>query len=31
VRAQGEILIGSVKMDLIKTTGLMAPLNTVKK
>lgn len=30
VRAQGEILIGSVKMDLIKTTNLAASLNKVK-
>jgi hypothetical protein len=30
VRAQGEILIGSVKMDLIKTTNLMTSLNKVK-
>lgn len=30
VRAQGEILIGSIKMDLIKTSGLMTTLNTTK-
>lgn len=31
VRAQGEILIGSVKMDLIKTSGLVTSLNKVSK
>ncbi len=30
VRAQGEILVGSIKMDLIKVTGLVANLNLVK-
>ncbi|MDQ3112084.1 MAG: DUF3108 domain-containing protein [Bacteroidota bacterium] len=30
VRAQGEILVGSVKMDLIKTSGLMTTLNIAK-
>lgn len=30
VRAQGEILIGSVKMDLIKTSGLGTKLNLAK-
>jgi hypothetical protein len=30
VRAQGEILVGSIKMDLIKTTGLSATMNFAK-
>jgi hypothetical protein len=30
IRAQAEILVGSVKMDLVKYTGVMRPLAMVK-
>jgi hypothetical protein len=30
LRAQGSILVGSIKMDIISTTGLITPLTIVK-
>jgi hypothetical protein len=30
LRAQGSILVGSIKLDIISATGLMVPLTIVK-